>query len=232
MISIIIPTYNEEHGIADTIKKLKLSSHENSIKEIIVSDGGSIDNTVDEAQKEGAQVIKCTRKGRAAQMNYGASFARGEMLYFLHADSGPPQNFVNDILAAKQKGFSCGCYKLRFDIDHWFLNFNCWFTRFNSNYVRFGDQSLFVTKEVFEKAGGFREDLLMMEDQEIIHRLKKYGKFKVMNDFVITSARKYVDNGVYRMQGIFYRIWAMYYLHYPQERLLKLHRKLIRKGKL
>lgn len=71
-----------------------------------------------------------------------------------------------------------------------------------------------------------------MEDQEIIHRLKKHGRFKVINDYVITSARKYVDNGVYRMQGIFYRIWAMYYLGYSQEQMLNVHRRLIKRYKL
>ena len=71
-----------------------------------------------------------------------------------------------------------------------------------------------------------------MEDQEIIHRIRRHGKFKVMNDCVVTSARKYLDNGIYRMQGIFYRIWAMYYLGYSQEDMLKVHKKLIRKHKL
>ncbi|MGI8580919.1 MAG: hypothetical protein ACR2KX_01905 [Chitinophagaceae bacterium] len=91
---------------------------------------------------------------------------------------------------------------------------------------------MFVTKEVFQKSGGFREDLLMMEDQEIIHRLKKHGRFKVMNGTVKTSARKYLDNGVYQMQGIFFRIWAMYYLGYSQEQMLNVHKRLIRKHKL
>jgi GT2 family glycosyltransferase len=121
---------------------------------------------------------------------------------------------------------------LAFDHDHWFLKANCWFTRFDVNAVRFGDQSLFVTKEIFKKCGGFKEDLIMMEDQEVIHRIKKHGKFEVMNDAVITSARKYLDNGIFRMQSIFYRIWAMYYLGYSQEQLLKLHRKLIKNHKL
>jgi hypothetical protein len=98
--------------------------------------------------------------------------------------------------------------------------------------VRFGDQSLFVVKNVFIKSGGFREDLIVMEDQEIIHRLKRLGKFVVLNDYVITSARKYLDNGVYRMQYIFYCIWTMYYLGYSQEQLLKVYKRLIRKHKL
>jgi hypothetical protein len=165
-------------------------------------------------------------------MNKGAAFAKGEILYFLHADSLPPQGFTLQILNAYSRGIKCGCFRLDFDHNHWFLKAHAWFTRFDINAFRFGDQSLFVTKEIFEKSGGFREDLLMMEDQEIIHRIKKHGRFKVMNDVVITSARKYLDNGVYRMQGIFYRIWGLYYLGYPQEKLLQLHRKLIRNHKL
>ncbi|MFN2440155.1 MAG: hypothetical protein ABR503_13210, partial [Chitinophagaceae bacterium] len=129
-------------------------------------------------------------------------------------------------------GTKSGCFRLSFDSNHWFLKANAWFTRFNVNAVRFGDQSLFVVKDVFEKAGAFREDLLMMEDQEIIHRLKNQGKFRVLKDVVKTSARKYLDNGVYRMQGIFYRLWAMYYLGFSQEKLLQIHRKRIRNPKL
>ena len=72
----------------------------------------------------------------------------------------------------------------------------------------------------------------MMEDQEIIHRLKQHGRFKVVNDFVITSARKYLDNGVYRMQGIFFRIWLLYYLGVSQEKMSRLHRRLINDHKL
>ncbi|MEO8583291.1 MAG: hypothetical protein ABI415_05815, partial [Flavitalea sp.] len=77
-----------------------------------------------------------------------------------------------------------------------------------------------------------REGFYMMEDQEIIHRIKKHGKFKVMNDVVTTSARKYIDNGVYRMQGIFCRIWVCYYLGYSQHQLLRLYKRLILKHKL
>ena len=229
--SIIIPTYNEADQIANTIKIVQDANDQHQI-EIIVADGGSTDDTINVAQQCGATVVRSERKGRAAQMNKGASVAKHNMFYFLHADSIPPNNFTTQILRAYKNGAKSGCFRLAFDYEHWFLKANAWFTRFNVNAVRFGDQSLFVTKEVFQKSGGFREDLLMMEDQEIIHRIKKYGRFKVMNDYVTTSARKYLDNGIYRLQAIFFRIWFLYYLHYPQERLLKLHRKLIRKYKL
>ena len=231
MFSIIIPTYNEADQIAQTISRTHAANGKHEI-EIIVVDCGSADNTVEIARHAGATVVLSDRKGRAAQMNKGVAAAKYPILYFLHADSIPPNDFTSQILNAREKGAKSGCFRLAFDYDHWFLKANAWFTRFDVNAVRFGDQSLFVTKDVFQKAGGFREDLLMMEDQEIIHRLKKHGRFKVLNDAVTTSARKYVDNGVFRMQRIFYRIWVMYYLGYSQEEMLKVYKRLIRKHKL
>lgn len=231
MISVVIPTYNEESHIKSTIQRLRKYDEENLIKEIIIADGGSTDGTVDIAKTEGVKVIFCT-KGRSAQMNLGALHANQNLLYFLHADSIPPKRFSSSILEAHERGAISGCFQLSFDYDHWFLKAHCWFTRFDVNAVRFGDQSLFVSRNVFFKCGSFKEDLLMMEDQEIIHRIKKFGAFKVMKDYVTTSARKYLDNGIYRMQAIFYRIWLLYYLGYSQERLLTLYRRLIKNHKL
>ena len=231
MLSIIIPTYNEAGQIANTIASVnkKALGYEH---EIIVVDGGSNDATVDIAKLNESTTYISNKKGRAAQMNYGAAKASGEILYFLHADSIPPNNFIKQIVEANKRGFISGCFRLKFDYNHWFLKANAWFTRFDVNAVRFGDQSLFVAKDIFKKCGGFREGLYTMEDQEIIHRIKKLGRFIVMNDVVITSARKYNDNGIYRMQLIFFWIWFLYYMGYSQEQLLKLHKKLIRKHKL
>lgn len=231
MFSIVIPTFNEAEQIENTIKKVHAANGKYEL-EIIVVDGGSSDDTVQIAHQCGARVILSERKGRAAQMNKGAQMATHSVIYFLHADSTPPQDFTGKIKTAIDKGFVSGCFRLAFDHNHWFLQANAWFTRFDFNAVRFGDQSLFVTKEVILRANGFREDLLMMEDQEIIHRLKQHGKFIVIDDYVITSARKYFDNGVYRMQAIFYWIWAMYYLGFSQSQMLRTHRRLIKKHKL
>lgn len=232
MISIVIPTFNEEECIAGTIAEIKNRDNENLVSEIIISDGQSTDKTVSVASETDVTVVVSPIKGRSAQMNYGASIAKGKILYFLHADSIPPKNFTKTIAEAVENNFVSGCFRLDFDYQHWFLKANCWFTRFDVNAIRFGDQSLFVTKECFNKCGGFDENLLMMEDQEIIYRIKKHGNFTVLGGAVTTSARKYLDNGIYRMQGIFFRIWFLYYLGYSQEYLLKLHKRLIRKSKL
>lgn len=230
MLSIIIPVYNEATEIVKLIAKIRENCARTDV-DIIVVDGGSTDDTLALAVAQKVTVVTA-EKGRAKQMNKGAKFAKMDVLYFLHADSVPPPSFDTTIFAAIDNGASCGCFRLKFDVVHWFLAANSWFTRFNVNAVRFGDQSLFATKAVFNNTGGFREGLIVMEDQEIIHRLKKHGKFVVMNDYIITSARKYLANGVYRMQSIFFRIWAMYYLGYSQDQLLNTYKKLIVKHKL
>ena len=232
MISVVIPTFNEEDQITKTILEVKKRDLAKLVSEIIISDGQSTDKTINLAKKAGANVYLSPKNGRAAQMNFGASQAKNEIIYFLHADSIPPENFSEKILDAFKSNYKSGCFRLEFDYKHWFLKANAWFTKFDVNAIRFGDQSLFVTKEVFLKSGGFNENLLMMEDQEIISRIKKYGMFLVMDGAVITSARKYLDNGIYRMQGIFFKIWFLYYMGYSQEKLLKIYKKLIQNSKL
>ena len=232
MISVIIPIYNEEGVIGKTIQHVKAVSTGDKVKEVIVVDGGSRDKSIYEAEKEGALVIRSLRKGRAAQMNEGARAARGTILYFLHADSIPPSSFTSDITGAVENGFTMGCYRLRFDVDHWFLNANAWFTRFDINAFRYGDQSLFVTKDCFWQAGGFCENHIVMEDYEFIKRLRRYGQFIILPKDVITSSRKYLANGIFRMQAIFYMMYFLYRLGYSQKTLLHIFRKFVRQDKL
>ncbi len=232
MISIIIPTYNEEAHIKATIQHLWEYDTSNLIKEIIIADGRSTDNTVVVTESEGVKVVVSPQKGRAAQMNYGALFASENIFYFLHADTIPPQNFSNHIIEAIDKGYDAGCYRLSFDYNHWFLKANCWFTRFDVDTFRFGDQSLFVTKEKFKQAGGFCENHIVLEDQHIIKRLKKIARFTIIKKPVLTSARKYLQNGIYKTQSIFFIIYFMYRLGFSQKKLVTTYQKLIRQDKL
>src|SRR4051812_15173529 len=123
MISIIIPTYNEADQVAATISKTSAAKGKHEV-EIIVVDGGSTDDTCRIASQMGATVVIADRKGRAAQMNKGASMAKCEILYFLHADSIPPDGFTTQILNAFAMGAKSGCFRLAFDYSHWFLKAN------------------------------------------------------------------------------------------------------------
>lgn len=232
MISIIIPAFNEEQHIRPTIRRLLKSRDADAIREIIVGDGGSTDGTVKEAEAAGAKVIRCHSKGRAVQMNEAAAPAKAPVLYFLHADSVPPDDFIGSMREYLEKGYDSGCFRLRFDHPHWFLGSIAWFTRFRTSLIRFGDQSLFIKRELFQAIGGFDDRHLVMEDHEIVRRIKRQGRFAVIPHPVTTSARKFLDNGPYRLITLFIYIYLLYYLGYPQEVLVQTYRKRIRNGKL
>ena len=233
LVSIIIPTYNEAAGITALLHHLRRAgTATDAAVEIIVADRPGTDATATLARLAGARVVACPRKGRAAQLNQGARQATGSILYFLHADSRPPVGFLADIRGAVAAGYGCGCFRLAFDMPHWFLQAHAWFTRFDMKVARFGDQSLFVQRTIFEQAGGYREDLLLMEDQEITGRLKQLTPLLVLPGPIITSARKYRENGVFRLQAAFYFLTGLYYLGVAQPTLLRMYRAIIRQDKL
>ena len=226
LVSVIIPTWNEADRIGELVQYLRRCSAGHLKTEIIVADGFSSDQTVLHAKQSGAITVEAPR-GRANQMNLGASAAQGEILFFLHADTLPPESFLRDLDTATKEGYSAGCYRLSFDYDHWFLRFNSWFTRFHFTPFRFGDQGLFVSREVFERVGGFNQNLLVLEDQEMVKRISGVAKFKILDTAVVTSARKYVSNGIFRLQFLFFLIYVLYKLGMAQQRLIRIYRRFI-----
>lgn len=228
MISIIIPVLNEESVIGPLIGELR-DRQSGYVKEIIVVDGGSEDETVARARKAGARVISDTRRGRSRQMNRGAEEATTGLLYFLHADSIPPPEF--DRLILEEYGDQCraGCFQLAFDSTHPLLNMYAWFTRFDLNAFRFGDQSLFVSRALFFEIGGYRDHLIVMEDNEIVRRLKRHTRFKIIPQKVVTSARKYEEIGAVKLQLIFSLIYVLFHIGYSQELLVSIYQRFIAK---
>mgnify|MGYP000483514962 CR=1 FL=1 len=198
-ISIIIPVLNEELQIEALISYIRKNSNPQYIKEILVVDGGSIDNTVSISQASGATVLN-SAQGRASQQNFGAKHAIGEILYFLHADTFPPSNFDIAIINAVSKNELSGCFRMQFDSNSKFLKFFAWFTRLNFKICRGGDQSLFITKKLFNSLNGFNEDYIIYEDSEFISRLYSLNNFTVLPKQVTTSARKYEEKGMLRLQ--------------------------------
>lgn len=232
MISIIIPTYNEENYILKTIEFLYSCPGQVHIKEILVIDGSSSDATEEKVSGTKARFILSPAKGRASQLNYGARVARGELLYFLHADSLPPEDFISHILEQLSKGADSGCFRLKFDDPHWFIGTIAAFTRFNTSFFRFGDQSLFIRKTLFDQIGGYNPACIVMEDHEIIQRIRKQGSFRLMPYNILTSARKFMENGPYKLMFVFLYIYLLYYMRRPQPVLIIRYRQLVRNGKI
>jgi rSAM/selenodomain-associated transferase 2 len=225
-LSIIIPAWNEEAGIAHTLKTLLELTAGREDAEIIVSISGD-DRT--EAIARTFPVTVCrSEKGRAVQMNSGAQIASGEVLYFLHSDTTPPSSFCDDILAAIGRGAEAGCFRMTFDDPDWLMQLYGWFTQFPFPVCRGGDQSLFITRELFGRIGGFDERMRIMEDIEIIERIQRHAEFHILDSTVITSARKYHANGSIRLQAIFGSIHLMYALGFSQEEMCAWYRESIR----
>ncbi|WP_026913993.1 TIGR04283 family arsenosugar biosynthesis glycosyltransferase [Christiangramia portivictoriae] len=206
MISIIIPVYNEEKQLPALLEYLETASSFH-IREILVVDGGSTDGTSRIASEHPKVTYHLSEKGRAVQMNFGAGKAIGELLYFLHADSFPPENFDKLIMKAVENGHDCGCFQMRFDKNHWWLNLMGFFTKFNHLSCRGGDQSLFVTSKLFHRLQGFDESYTVYEDNEFIKRLYKHASFTVIKKWLTTSARLYDRMGVWKTQKLFLEIY-------------------------
>lgn len=226
-ISIIIPTYNE----ADSIGKLivYLQKHGGThVKQIIVSDGGSNDDTLSIAKTAGAIALLCPNKGRAAQMNHGASIATGSIIYFIHADTFPPVSYALDILTAINSGYAFGRYRTRFDSDKKILLFNAWFTRFDLFICYGGDQTLFMDRQLFQQIGGFDGSMRIMEDYDIVMRAKSTGaQYKIFSSATLVSARKYETNSWLRVQTANYKIIRMYKKGATQEEMANKYKQLL-----
>lgn len=225
-ISIIIPAFNEEASIGKILAYLKNNSSKKNIKEILVIDGGSTDKTAAIASH-----IDCTLlhspKGRAIQMNFGARHATGEVLYFLHVDTLPPNNFDTSILEAVTSGSQAGCFQMKFDSKSRFLSFFAWFSRVNHKLCRGGDQSLFITKTLFETSDGFNEDYVVYEDNEFIGRLYEMVPFKILPRHVKTSARRYEQRGEVVLQYHFGMIHLKNYFGAGPEQLHDYYKRKI-----
>ena len=227
-ISVIIPVFNEEKSISKLLNYLLSIKNPEFTKEIIVIDCESEDKTLEILQSYPEIIVLYSEKGRAIQMNVGAQNANSEILYFLHSDTFPPKNFDFEIVNQVQNGNLSGCFKLKFDYNHIVLKISQWFTQFNFQAFRGGDQSLFVEKQLFEKINGFDEKLIIYEDNELIFRLYKNSKFTVIPKTATTSARKYLKNGVWKLQFHFLMIHIKYWLGSSQENLIAYYQKKIK----
>lgn len=225
-ISVIIPTCNEGNNIGPLVKFI-YDHAAGAIAEVIVADADSQDDTTIRATNAGAKVVTCPGKGRAMQMNLGAKYATGELLYFVHADVKLIPSFAGDIFQAVNEGFDSGCYRYVFDSENKMLQINGYFTRFDRIMCRGGDQTLFVTKPVFEALGGFNEYFTIMEDYDFIIRLRKQYSFKIIPKNIVVSARKYETNSWIRVQLANLIVFIMFFLKRSPEQMRSVYKKLL-----
>ncbi|MDQ3049449.1 MAG: TIGR04283 family arsenosugar biosynthesis glycosyltransferase [Bacteroidota bacterium] len=227
-ISVIIPTLNEASNIKKLITHMRMHGGKD-LHEIIVSDGGSSDNTKQLAANAGAKVVLSEIKGRASQMNLGVKHATGDVLYFVHADTLPPIEFIAEIQQAVLNNKKAGCFRFRFDSDKKMLAFNSYFTRFNSIISGGGDQSLYIEKKLFHELGGFDESCVIMEDFELVDRLKKNSKgLHIIPKNIIVSARKYTNNSYLRVNFANVLVIFLYRMGVDQGKLLKFYKSFLR----
>lgn len=192
MISVIIPTLNEEI----TLEKSLISARNSRDIEIILSDGGSQDKTCTIAKRFADKVIS-SPAGRGVQLNRGADASSGDILLFLHADSILPKGWDDLVretlddtrIAGGAFSFALSKRSIAFSFISFMANFRSRFFK-----LPYGDQAIFVRREIFEKLGGFRE-IPIMEDLELVKGIRKLGKLIVLSSPVITSSRRWDKEG-------------------------------------
>jgi rSAM/selenodomain-associated transferase 2 len=219
-LSIIIPVLDEAATVEAALKAL--APLRACGAEVIVVDGGSIDDTIALAKPIADSVISGAR-GRASQMNAGAAIARGNVLLFLHADTRLPADadrLIVDGLTRLQCAW--GRFNVTIEGAHLLLpliaaSMNA---RSRATGIATGDQAMFMTRAAFAAAGGFPE-IALMEDIELSRRLKRVSRPLCLTARVMTSGRRWESRGVLRTVFLMWRLRAAYFFGAKPEQLAK-----------
>src|ERR687885_877753 len=228
-ISIIIPVLNEAATIEKTLTRL----HDIADIEVIVVDGGSRDETVAIAHRCGKIFAPSSKlkvipaaAGRARQMNAGAAMATGDILLFLHADTHLPSKFDTLVRQTLQNPSTiAGAFELRIDSDLRGLRLIERIVNMRSRVfsMPYGDQAIFLKATTFHEIGGF-PNLPIMEDFELMLRLKRQGRIKIVPATVLTSGRRWQKLGVLKTTLMNQLIIAAYFLGIPPVQLAHWYR--------
>ncbi len=226
-LSVIVPALNEADSLSATLARVR----SDPAAEVIVVDGGSRDETAAIARQAGARCVN-SRPGRAVQMNAGAAEARGETLLFLHADTLLPPDYRQQAeRVLGQEGVVAGAFRLAFDDRRLSLRLIAAAANLRSRFrqLPYGDQVLFLRRETFAALGGFRE-LPVMEDYDLVRRLRTRGRVALAPAYVTTSARRWLHNGIWRTTLTHQRMLWGWKLGLSPDRLLRWRTRGRRKG--
>ena len=224
-VSVIIPALNEAEEIRSTLNALQLLR--SAGHEIILVDGGSTDQTVALSAPLADRVIVSTVRGRACQMNAGAYQATGDILLFLHADTRLPLNAITAVLSEMANSSKAwGRFNVRLTGRNLMLRIVermiNWRSRLTG--IATGDQAIFVRKDIFDAIGGFPE-IPLMEDIAFCRRLKQaYSSPLCLSEKVITSSRRWEENGIMRTILLMWWLRFAYFMGTPPGLLAQYYR--------
>ncbi len=223
-VSIVIPTLNEASSLRRTLRQLAILDP--PALEVLVIDGGSQDETVTIAQSFGVQVLLCDQAGRSVQMNRGANVAKGDILCFLHADTGVPDDLVAVIeQTLTDKHIACGGFISLMSgaqTTRWGISLHNYLKTYYAPLLfkphlflkglrlLFGDQVMFCRRSDFWDCGGFNEALPIMEDGDLCLRLVKKGRICQVNRVVQSSDRRVARWGSLKATAIYLYIGVLW----------------------
>ncbi len=221
MISVIVPIKNEGPEVAQRFRRFAASRD----TELIAADGGGSPETARAFQGIGARVITSDRN-RGLRLALAAREARGEILFFLHADSRPPENALAAIEESLENGAVAGSFRLAYEDADARLRWIAWWANARSRILGlpFGDQGLFCRREAYERAGGFR-DMPICDDLDLVRRLKRVGTFAIRPEKTVTSPRRYHERGALRQVLRNWRVLLGYFAGVAPEMLERWYNK-------
>ena len=223
MLSIVVPTLNEADRLAATLAGLRACC--TARIQLIVVDGGSVDDTVGIARRFADRVI-CGVRGRALQMNAGAGEATGEVLWFVHADTVAPPTAGDAVLGAMgERDAVWGYFDVRLDGEPALLRVveRMMKLRTRVTGVATGDQGIWVRRSVFEAVGGYAP-LPLMEDVALSKRLRRLRRPLCLPLRLSTSARRWQVRGTVRTVMLMWWLRLAFWLGVSPETLARWYR--------